>query len=271
MSRADEVAHAAGFDSELQRLDAVFQRTCDVQTSDRVLDVGCGAGQTTRAAARAAHEGRALGVDVSAPAIERARGLADAEGLGNVAFERGDAEVHPFSTEAFDLVISRFGTMFFHDADAAFANLARALRPGGRLVMMVWQAGDRNEWHVAIRRAFGGSAERTAPKAFSLADPDGTTRLLEAAGFVDVTFTDVDEPVYYGPDVESAEAWVRSFTGTGELVGRLDPESAERGLVRLRESLSGHQRDDGVWFGSRAWIVSARRPGATTPGAGPSR
>ena len=259
VSRADEVERAAGFDSELRRLDVAFRRACDVRERDRVLDVGCGAGQTTRTAARAAHAGRALGVDVSAPAIARARGLAEAEGLGNVAFERGDAEVHPFPARAFDVVISRFGTMFFHDAGAAFTNLARALRPAGRLVMMVWQAGGRNEWDVAVRGALGEAGEPVAPQAFSLANPSRTTEILAGAGFADVACTAVEEPVCYGPDVGAAEAWVRSFTCTRELLDRLDPGDAERGLARLRETLSEHQRDDGVWFGSRAWIVTARR------------
>ena len=260
VSRADEVEHAAGFDSELRRLDVVFEGACDVQARDRVLDVGCGAGQTTRAAARAAHEGRALGVDVSAPAIERARGLAAAEGLSNVAFERGDAQVHPFPHGSVDLVISRFGTMFFHDAGAAPRRGWRRLRPAGRLVMMVWQAGDRNEWDVAIHRALAGSDRPiAAAPAFSLADPSRTTEILAAAGFVEIAFTDVEEPVCYGPDVVAAEAWVRRFTCTHALVDRLDPDSAERGLARLRETLSEHQRDDGVWFGARSWIVTALR------------
>jgi SAM-dependent methyltransferase len=268
VSPADEVEHAAGFDSELRRLDKVFQRACAVQSRDRVLDVGCGTGQTTRTAARAARDGGALGVDVSAPAIERARGLAAVEGPGNVAFERGDAEVHPFAPGGVDLVISRFGTMFFHDPDAAFTNLARALRPAGQLVMMVWQEGDRNEWAGAVRQALGGVGE---PPAFSLADPSRTSGILEAAGFVDIAFADVDEPVWYGPDEATAEAWVRSFTTTQEVLGRLDHDGAEQALGRLRETLSEHQRDDGVWFGSRAWVVTARRSAGTTPGVGPSR
>jgi SAM-dependent methyltransferase len=257
----DEVA--AGYDRELQRLDVVFRRACDVQTRDRVLDIGCGTGHTTRAAGLAAREGGALGVDISAPAIERARALAAAHGLGNVAFECADAQVQQFAQDRFDVAISRFGTMFFDHATAAFTNIARAVRPGGRLVMMVWQAGARNEWDVAIREALAADVSPVATPAgsaaFSLADPTATTHILAAAGFVDVAFTDVDQPVYYGPDERAALAWVRGFSCTRQLLDRLDPESSAPALDRLRQVMAAHLGDDGVWFGSRAWIVAARR------------
>ena len=100
-----------------------------------------------------AQAGSALGVDISVPAIERARELAEAQGVRNVTFEQADAQVHRFPRERFDLAVSRFGTMFFAEPVAAFTNIGRALRPAGRLVMMVWQAHDRNEWDVAIRRS----------------------------------------------------------------------------------------------------------------------
>src|SRR4029453_13716019 len=118
--------------------------------------MGCGTGQTTRQAARTAWAGSALGVDVSAPAIERARELARAQRLRNVAFERADAAACRFPEERFDGAIRRFGTMFFNDPAAAFTNIGRALRPAGRLVMIVWQAHERNEWDIAIRQALGG-------------------------------------------------------------------------------------------------------------------
>src|SRR5262245_8011925 len=95
--------------------------------------------------------GRALGVDVSAWMIDRARELAQAQGLRNVTFQRPDAQVHRFPPEQFDLAISRFGTMFFDDPAAAFADIRRALHPAARLVIMVWQGHERNEWDVAIR------------------------------------------------------------------------------------------------------------------------
>jgi SAM-dependent methyltransferase len=217
-----------------------------------------------------ARAGSALGVDISAPAIERARELARAQEVRNVTFECADAQVCRFPQGRFDLAISRFGTMFFDDPVAAFTNIGRALRPAGRLVMMVWQAHDRNEWEAAIRQSLAGSEGSAAvasagPDAFSLADPPAVTGILDAAGFTDVAFTDVHQPVYYGPDTAAACDWVRGFTSTSEALDRLDPGTAGRALGRLDEMLAAHMTGNGVWFDSRAWIVTARphRPGRT--------
>jgi ubiquinone/menaquinone biosynthesis C-methylase UbiE len=253
-----------GYDSELQLHNQALLRACGIQPPDHVLDIGCGTGQTTRQAARTAQAGSALGVDISAPAIERARELARAEGLGNVTFEHASAQVHRFPQERFDLATSRFGTMFFDDPGAAFANIGRALHHAGRLVMMVWQHPEHNEWDVAIRQSLGATEGPVASPCagsdpFSLADPPTVKQLLGAAGFTDITFTDVHEPVYYGPDVTTALDWVRGFTYTSEVLERLDPAAAARALERLRETLAAHLSDHGVWFGSRAWIITARR------------
>ena len=154
--------------------------------------------------------------------------------------------------------------MFFDDPAAAFANIRRALCPAGRLVMMVWQAHEHDEWDVAIHQSLEAAEAPVAlasegPDPFSLADPPAVTQILEAAGFADVTFTDVCEPVYYGPDVAAALDWVRGFTCTSEALKRLEPAAAERAVRRLREALAAHTSDDGVWFNSRAWIVTAHR------------
>jgi SAM-dependent methyltransferase len=252
------------YDAELRRYNEVLRRAWGVGRRDQVLDVGCGTGQTTREAARQATTGSALGVDLSARMIDRARELARAEGLRNVTFERADAQVHRFAPRQFDLAISRFGTMFFDDPVAAFANIGRALRPAGRLVMMVWQDHERNEWEVAIHRSLQGFEGAVAvvpegPDPFSLADPATVEGILDAAGFADVAVTDVHEPVYYGPDVAAALDWVRGFTSTSGVLKRLDPVAAERALERLRETLAAHASADGIWFDSRAWIVTARR------------
>jgi SAM-dependent methyltransferase len=210
-----------------------------------------------------AQAGSALGVDISAPAIERAREIAQAQGRHNVTFERADAQVYPFPHARFDLAMSRFGTMFFDDPVGAFANVGGALRPGGRLVMMVWQARDRNEWDAAICQSLAGSDElptvvSAAPDPFSLADPPVVRTILEAAGFADVTFTGVREPMYFGPDVAAALDWIGGFASTRDVLSRLDPTAAARILSRLREMLAAHLSSDGIWFASSAWIVTAR-------------
>ena len=276
----------SGYDAELRLHNEVLRQACGVQIHDHVLDIGCGTGQTTRQAARTAQAGSALGVDISARAIERARELARAEGVGNVTFERADAQVHRFPPERFDLGISRFGTMFFGDPGAAFANIGRSLRPAGRLVMMVWQAPERNEWDVVIRRSLDGpqgpvAAASAGPDPFSLADPPAVEELLEAAGFADVIFTDVHEPVYYGPDVAAAlrvgprlRLHQRSTEAAGSHHRRARARAAARGARRAPEQRRclvrlprlDHQRPP-LLSGSttRAITVTCGHPQDTTP------
>ena len=249
----------SGYDAELRRHHAVLLAACGVRPRDHVLDIGCGAGQTTRDAARAARAGSALGVDTSAPAVERARELARAEGLGNVTFEVGDAQVHRLPPGHFDLAISRFGTMFFADPVAAFTTIGRALRPGGRLTMLVWQAQERNEWDVAVRRVLSADVPVSGPDPFSLADPATVHDVLAAAGFAGIGLTDVQEPLWFGADVAAALEWIGGFVSTREALRRLDPAAAGRATARLREVLTAHLRDDGVRFDSRAWLVTAHR------------
>src|SRR5512132_3849262 len=243
-----DAASPMDYDAELRLLNEVLRRAYGIERHDHVLDIGCGAGQTTREAARMAAEGGALGADLSAEAIARARELAQAEGIPNVTFEHADAQVHPFPLGRFDLAISRFGTMFFLDPVAAFANIGRALRPAGRLVMMVWQGHEQNEWSLANQEALGGCRDAPAseaPDPFALADPAKVDVILDAAGFTDVTFTDVHRPIHYGRDVAAALDWVRGFTCTKEALARLGAGSAERALARLRETLATHASRDG--------------------------
>jgi SAM-dependent methyltransferase len=258
------------YDAELRLLNQVLRRAYALRQDDDVLDIGCGTGETTREAARAAAGGSVVGVDISAAMIDRGRELTKADGLHNVTFVHADAQIHRFPSGSFDVAISRFGTMFFNDPVAAFTNIAQALRRDGRLVMMVWQAHERNEWSVAIAHALVGDGEFPPPAPqgsdpFSLADPDIVTRTLSAAGFMDATLTDVREPVYYGPDVATALEWVRGFACTNTVMRSLDAASAEHTLERLRATLAAHAGADGVWFNASAWIVAARRGPGRSP------
>ncbi|MFC4909580.1 class I SAM-dependent methyltransferase [Actinomadura gamaensis] len=264
---ADEDGPGGSFDydAELRLHNEHFRAAARVGPRDRVLDIGCGTGQTTREAAAVAVEGNAVGVDISERMLERARRITDELGFSNITYEQADAQAHRFPPSHFDLCISRFGTMFFADPHAAFSNIGRALRPGARLVLLVWQSSDRNEWASAIQQAL--SAEPSAPTApasgpdpFSLANPAVTEGVLTGAGFTDVGFTDVHEPVYYGPDAASAFDAVGHLWQVKESLTGLDAATAEQRRARLRAVLAAHDTGDGVYFDSRAWIVTARRP-----------
>lgn len=214
------------YDAELLRHNEHFRAAVRVGSLDRVLDIGCGTGQTTREAACAAVDGHVVGVDVSVPMLERARTLSEAEDLRNITYLRGDAQVHRFQPAHFDLVISRFGVMFFADPAAAFTNVARALRPSGQLVLLVWQSRERNEWAVAVRHALTADTgpaplPRRDSDPFSLGDPTSTRSLLVAAGFTDIDFAEVHEPVYYGQDSHAAYDALLNLQEPRQLLDRL--------------------------------------------------
>lgn len=250
------------YDAELRRYHQRLRDAIDVAPDDNVLDIGCGAGQTTRDAARLAIRGSALGVDTSSAMVARAHRIGTAEGLQNVRFEQADAQVHPFPPAHFTLGISRFGTMFFADPVAALTNIGRALRPGARLVQLVWQDGSRQEWVAAIHRALVGGdppVPTTDDGPFSLADPATVDGILTTAGFTDVRITEVCEPIYYGADPDAAVAAVLVLRMAGDLLVQLDADETERALERLRLVMAAHSTTGGVWFDSRAWLITARR------------
>ena len=247
------------YDAELRAHHEHLRAAYGISRGDEVLDIGCGTGLTTREAARAAAPGRVVGVDVSERMLDRARQLTEAD---NVRYELGDAQVHDFGPAGFDVVISRFGTMFFSDPGAAFANLAAALRPGARLVLLVWQRRQDNEWARAIDAALGDAIQPPAPRMdpFSLGDADATARLLGEAGFDGVRFEEVHAPVFYGRDLEVALATVRGFEETRAALASLSDAEAARTVERLRETLAAHHTDEhGVVFAARSWLITARR------------
>lgn len=248
------------YDAELKRHNRHLRAAAGIGVRDRVLDIGCGAGQSTREAARVAVEGAVVGMDTSAEMLEVARRRSAEAGLRNVVFEQGDAQHHSFPAASFDLCISRFGVMFFADPTTAFANIGRAMRPGARLVWMVWQSQERNEWSGAIRRTLapGIAVSANAFTPFSLGDPAIATELLSTAGFVSIDFADVREPVFYGPDVDTAFDALIDLYLVKDALAQTD-EAPNNALQRLRDLLEAHMTAEGVLFDSRACIITAHR------------
>ena len=250
------------YDAELAAHHVHLRAAYGIHPGNEVVDIGCGTGMTTREAGRAAAPGRVVGVDVSERMLEHARRVTAEQRLGNVHYELGDAQVHRFRPAAFDVAISRFGTMFFSDPSAAFANIAAAVRPHGRLVLLVWQRYEDNAWMQAIDAALGDAAQRPprGSDLFSLGDARATTGLLEGAGFHDVRLHDVHEPVLYGPGLDAALATVLGFQGTRAALSGLSDAEAARTVARLRETLAAHSSDErGVALDARSWLITARR------------
>lgn len=254
--------HDDRFDAALAAHQPRFQEVAAVGSADAVLDIGCGSGETTREAARAAPAGHALGIDLSARLVARARACAATAGITNARFVQGDAQVHPFPAAAFDLALSRTGSMFFGRPEVAFANIARALRPGGRLVLLTWQPAERNEWIGALAGALSGQAPPAppsdAPGPFSLSDPGRVRALLEGAGFAEVELEDRRAPMVYGSDVDEAHGFVLGLLGW--MLADQDQAARRAAEERLREVLADHVTPDGVAFGSACWLVTAIRP-----------
>ncbi len=150
--------------------------------------------------------------------------------------------------------------MFFTDPVAAFANIARSLCPGAPFVQLVWQPAERQEWTTAIRTALAPGRSRPAggPDAFSLCEPDTVQIVLTAAGFTDIDLIPLHEAIYYGPDAAAARDNVLALTSVTAMLPEAPVERA-RALGRLDAQLREHQTNDGVWFDSHAWLVTAVR------------
>jgi SAM-dependent methyltransferase len=256
-------AHPDHFEHALGRYDQPFLAAAGIGPADRVLDVGCGTGVTTRVAAHAAAEGSVLGVDLSSTMLEVARQRAAEEGLDNVRFERADAQVHGFEPEAFDVAVGRTSAMFFGDRVAALANIGRALRPGGRLALLTWQPFADQEWIRAFTAALTagrdlpGPPPVDAPGPFALADPDVIRTVLASAGYRDVELDGRREPMWFGADADDAHRFVLGMLGW-MLAGAGDQDRA-RADVALRTTIATHETPSGVQYDSAAWIVRATR------------
>ena len=266
----DEAAHWLVHEGRYERMLAPFTghllTATAIGRADRVVDIGCGTGSTTRAAGRIAIDGEALGVDLSRPMLRQAARRAREEGLANVRFDHGDAQVYGFTPGTADVATSRFGMMFFTDPAAAFANIARGLRPGGRLVFVCWQNLADNEWIVvpgaaaARHVALSPLDDPTVPGPFSLGERDRIATVLHAAAIGDVGIEPLAEPLWMGHDVADAVTFLESNGIWKSLVRDADPPMVARAREAVQVALEPYVTPDGLLLGSRAWLITASRP-----------
>lgn len=261
----DWTENADRYDATDRWIGARFEALVDIAETDHVLDVGCGTGKVTRSAARRASAGSVLGIDLSTRMLDLARRRSELEGLTNVRYVRGDAQVHPFEPGRLDIAISSFGAMFFVDPVAAFANIGRGLRSGGRIAFLAWQRFEHNEWLTEIFGAVAaGRALPTPPPGvpgpFGLADPDAVTTILRAAGLAGEAIRPVTEPIWQGADEDEAWSFLSNLGIVRGLTEGLDPTARQQAFDNLRGTIAAHATGDGVVFGSAAWLITAQKP-----------
>jgi SAM-dependent methyltransferase len=258
------ITHQEHYDRMLAPFTDIMLVAAALAPGDHVLDVGCGCGATTLAAAQAVAPGEAVGVDLSAPMLARARDNAALSGLANATFEQGDAQDHHFA-RTFDVVISRFGIMFFADPVAAFANLRAATRPAGRMAFVCWQPLTANEWLTIAGAALAehvplpDPAEPDAPGMFALAEPSRIQRILSDAGWRQVTVTSKEIPILVGGgSLDDAVAFLRNGSLGRKMLDGTDDVTQARAIQSVRRALAGHADPDGVRLGAAVWLVQAR-------------
>ncbi|QWP79126.1 methyltransferase domain-containing protein [Lysobacter sp. K5869] len=239
------------------------------QPGEAVLDIGCGAGATSFELARAVGaSGAVTGVDISAPLLGRARERAAAQGLA-VEFREADASRPGFAPQSFDLLFSRFGVMFFDDPTAAFAELRKTLKPGGRLAFACWQGPELNDWYERPLAAIAHILERTPvdtrqPGPFAFSDPDHIREVLTDAGFAGVELKPFATPFYLGRGATReamADDAMEQVFRVGPIARLLEPQSEEinaRARAAIRASLLELAGDDRLEVGGAVWVVTAR-------------
>ena len=239
----------------------------------RVLDVGCGFGDSTRLIAkRVGPKGNAVGVDCAENFIRACEKEASDAGVGNASFFVADVQRDDLRGP-YDYAFSRFGTMFFMSPGAALRNIRNALKPGGELTMVVWRRREENPWlHDAELRVKEivpvVSHEETdqvhcGPGPFSMAGPDMVSTMLRSAGFDRIAFERFDADICIGRDLTEAVEFAMALGPAGEIIRLAGDEGQKRKsevVAALRETLARYARSDGVWGPSSTWFVNARNP-----------
>ena len=256
-------ADADGRDRVIAGVTAVLLEAAALQSGERVLDVGCGCGATTIAAAEiVGRDGPVVGVDVSEPMLAVARQRVADAALPNVSFHCTDAQTHSFEPRAHDVAISRFGTMFFDDPAAAFTNIARTLRPAGRLGMATWQPLVANQWLTvpgAELLRYGTLPETAGPGPgmFALSDPTMITDVLTEAGLTDVDVEAVTVALHLGADVEQAVEYLAGMGVGRAMLATIPERDHAEALDAVRAALVDHATDEGVHLDGAILVTTA--------------
>ena len=242
-----------------------------LRSSDHVLDVGCGWGDTTiKIAQRLGPTGSVVGLDCCDGFLEAGRAEVKAAGLTNVTFLEADVQTYPFKP-VYDFCFSRFGTQFFENPVAGLRNMRVALKPDGIMTMIVWRTRADNPWltlskDIVLRYLppVGEDAATCGPGPFSMSDTEVVTKQLQIAGYSDVKFERIDAEVFVGRDLDEAVAFQLAIGPAGE-VYRAAGEEAERQhdvvAAALKKELTKFVRPNGVVMDSSSWMVTARNPG----------
>ena len=242
----------------------------EVGKGDRVVDVGCGFGDTViQFAQRVGPFGSVLGIDCCDGFLEFGREDAKAAGVGNVTFVEGDVQTYPFEP-VHDFCFSRFGTQFFENPVAGLRNMRTSLKPGGVMTMIVWRTIDDNPWlglpKEIVRRYLpppGEDAKTCGPGPFSMADRDMVTKQLEVSGYTDIEFERVDAPLLVGRTPEDAVGFQIALGPAGEVYREAGDEAERRHDeidAALKAELSKYETPEGIVMDSSSWKISARNP-----------
>lgn len=255
-------------DACLRPLGSLALDAAQLMPGERVLDVGCGCGDTLlEVAERVGRGGEVLGIDVSAAMLERAQQRIAA--LRNVAVLQADAATFVPEERRFDVLVSRFGVMFFADPENAFRQLAAALRPGGRLAFVCWRGLEENAWATTLLHAIKDIIElppRPAPGEpgpFAFAAGERLRTLLGSAGFVNVAVQGRDQAITLGPlgSVDAAVDYCLEIGPAARAIAEASDAQVRQARAALRDALQPHWRPTGgVWLDAAVWIVSGRVP-----------
>ncbi len=261
------VSRSADYDTMLRAFSDEVIRVARISDGENIIDIGCGCGALAIVASTRSPKSSVIGIDLSTRMLNVARARVASRGIANMDFLQSDAQTHSFEPASADLIISRFGVMFFSDPIASFANIASALRPQGRLVFACWQTPIANEWllvpGLAVARYFGPPPvpQAGAPGPFAFADRDYVIALLSAAGFVNISLAAVHHPMPL-PGTTAADA-VDFYVNTGmgrTLLAAADGTVVDEALAAMAAALAPFLTNEGVVLSGNAWIVTAELP-----------